>query len=422
MGLRPARYGGIAKKKEPKRENDPYYITDRGREVLADPPALLDYEYLKRFPEYVAACKNNGSSKTPRDRSKRNGAHDTGARRDPIAEVTNDLKGSTVHTAELTLTSEDSQQTEPSEDKMGAASYSYTIKHIIEEGCFLDQERLREIFKRLKVKKNLILQGPPGTGKTWLAKRLAYALIGSKDQNVTQDRLRMVQFHQSLSYEDFVRGMRPSGADGRLELVDGLFLQIAESARAKLDRPFVLVIEEINRGNPAQIFGELLTLLEDTKRNEEDSFALAYPRRPDEMFHVPPNLYVIGTMNIADRSLALVDLALRRRFAFENLTPQLNGAWKTWCTDRLRMPSEDVSLIEDKINALNNEIEQDRSLGPQYRIGHSYVTPCISARISDARSWFRDLVRTEIVPLLEEYWFDAPDKVSTAAKSLLEGL
>src|SRR5271166_3691265 len=193
----------LLKKKEPKRENDPYYITDRGREVLADPPALLDYEYLKRFPEYVAACKNNGSSKTPRDRSKRNGAHDTGARRDPIAEVTNDLKGSTVHTAELTLTSEDSQQTEPSEDKMGAASYSYTIKHIIEEGCFLDQERLREIFKRLKVKKNLILQGPPGTGKTWLAKRLAYALIGSKDQNVTQDRLRMVQFHQSLSYEDF---------------------------------------------------------------------------------------------------------------------------------------------------------------------------------------------------------------------------
>ena len=121
---------------------------------------------------------------------------------------------------------------------------------------------LTQILSRVQAKKNLVLQGPPGTGKTWLAKRLAYALIGSKDPKVARDRLRIVQFHPSLSYEDFVRGWRPSAA-GKLELVDGIFLEVVEAAKAEPDRPFVLVIEEINRGNPAQIFGEILTLLEE---------------------------------------------------------------------------------------------------------------------------------------------------------------
>jgi 5-methylcytosine-specific restriction protein B len=231
----------------------------------------------------------------------------------------------------------------------------------------------------------------------------------------------MVQFHPSLAYEDFVRGMRPSGTDGKLNLVDGIFLEIANSAKLEPDRRFVLVIEEINRGNPAQIFGELLTLLEDSKRNRDDAIELAY-RRPDERIYVPRNLYLIGTMNVADRSLALVDLALRRRFAFENLVPQLNGAWNTWCTDRFGMSAADVSIIEQRIKALNNEIEQDRSLGPQYRIGHSYVTPQIGVIIGNDLNWFKDVVRSEIVPLLEEYWFDAPSKVEAARHRLLEGL
>lgn len=302
-----------------------------------------------------------------------------------------------------------------------AAAPSYTIAQIGDDGCFLSQEALAQIIARVESKKNLVLQGPPGTGKTWLAKRLAYALIGSKDPKVTRDRLRVVQFHPSLSYEDFVRGWRPSG-EGKLKLTDGIFLEIVEAAKAEPDRPFVLVIEEINRGNPAQIFGELLTLLEDSKRSREEAMELAYRQNADERVYIPRNLHVIGTMNIADRSLALVDLALRRRFAFVSLEPQLNSLWKAWCIDRCNIVPEVVKLIEQRMNALNEEIAQDRSLGPQYRVGHSYVTPQAGAPIADGKTWFKDVVRTEIAPLLEEYWFDAPDKVASASAKLLEGL
>ncbi|MFZ1413668.1 MAG: AAA family ATPase [Defluviicoccus sp.] len=311
--------------------------------------------------------------------------------------------------------------TDALETEEEAAAPSYTVTHIAEEGCFLAPETLTDILARVELKKNLVLQGPPGTGKSWLAKRLAYALIGSRDPKVTRDRLRVVQFHPSLSYEDFVRGWRPS-ATGKLELVDGVFLEIVEAAKAEPDRPFVLVIEEINRGNPAQIFGEILTLLEDTKRSREEAMELAYRREVGERVYVPRNLYVIGTMNIADRSLALVDLALRRRFAFINLEPQLNGLWRSWCAARCNLPDDTIALIEQRMNALNDEIGQDRSLGPQYRIGHSYVTPGAGSAITDPRRWFGDVARTEIIPLLEEYWFDAPDKVKAAAQRLLEGL
>ena len=302
-----------------------------------------------------------------------------------------------------------------------AAAPSYTANNIIDDGCFLAKKAIEEILVRTESKLNLVLQGPPGTGKTWLAKRLAYALIGSKDPKVTRDRLRVMQFHPSLSYEDFIRGWRPSG-DGKLALVDGVFLEIVEAAKAEPDRPFVLVIEEINRGNPAQIFGEVLTLLEDTKRNREEAMELAYRREVGERVYVPRNLYVIGTMNIADRSLALVDLALRRRFAFVTLEPQLNGLWHNWCTEQHGLDPDIVSLIEQRMNSLNDEIGKDRSLGTQYRIGHSYVTPHHGSQIADGRAWFKDVARTEIIPLLEEYWFDAPDKVNAAAAKLLEGL
>lgn len=316
---------------------------------------------------------------------------------------------------------EDFFENEELEDDDGeTAPPSYTAADILKEGCFLAQSAISQILAGIEGKRNLVLQGPPGTGKTWLARRLAYALIGSKDPRVTRNRLRVVQFHPSLSYEDFVRGWRPSG-DGKLSLVNGVFLEIVESAKAEPDRPFVLVIEEMNRGNPAQIFGEILTLLENAKRGPEDALEITYPRSPGERVYVPRNLYVIGTMNIADRSLALVDLALRRRFAFVTLEPQLNGAWRRWCTER-GFEGEVIDLIERRIAALNDEIAQDRSLGPQYRLGHSYVTPIVGAAIDDARAWFLDVVRTEIVPLLQEYWFDAAEKVSAAEGKLKEGL
>jgi 5-methylcytosine-specific restriction protein B len=271
------------------------------------------------------------------------------------------------------------------------------------------------MISRLEIKKNLILQGAPGTGKTWLAKRLGKALIGRRTPKPEQ--LRSVQFHPSLSYEDFVRGYRPSS--NGLTLTDGVFLQAVEAARAQPDLAHVLIIEEINRGNPAQVFGEMLTLLENTKRSRADAIELAYRKQPGERVHVPDNLYVIGTMNIADRSLALVDLALRRRFAFVSLEPVLNDSWAAWCLDR-GIDEDMVTLMRSRMMALNEEISADRTLGPQFRVGHSYVTP--TAPLDDPISWFRDVINTEIGPLLEEYWFDAPDRAAEAMARLRSGL
>ena len=132
---------------------------------------------------------------------------------------------------------------------------TYTLDDIIFDGCFLSRQELSDILERWRPKKNLVLQGPPGTGKTWLAKRLGFALIGSNNRETSRSRLRVVQFHPSLAYEDFVRGWRPAG-DGRLALVDGIMMQAIEAAGSEPDRPFVLVIEEINQGNPAQIFAK----------------------------------------------------------------------------------------------------------------------------------------------------------------------
>jgi 5-methylcytosine-specific restriction protein B len=306
------------------------------------------------------------------------------------------------------------------ETEREVANPSYTIENIVRDGCFIPDVLIYRLLERVRSKKNVVIQGPPGTGKTWLAKRLAYALIGSSDPKLTRQRLRIIQFHPSYSYEDFVCGWRPTG-NGTLALLDGVFLQIVEAAKAQPDRPFVLVIEEINRGNPAQIFGEVLTLLEVSKRNRDDAMELAYHTEKHEKVYVPKNIHVIGTMNIADRSLALVDLALRRRFAFVDLEPQFNEHWRRWCVERCGFPIEAVDLMRARIAALNEEIEGDRALGSQFRIGHSYLTPAADMPVSDPVEWFRDVVRTEIVPLLEEYWFDAPEKASAAARNLLAG-
>jgi len=187
-------------------------------------------------------------------------------------------------------------------------------------------------------------------------------------------------------------------------------MQAIDAAASEPDRPFVLVIEEINRGNPAQIFGEMLTLLENTKRRPSEAIELAYrdPKKPDERVHVPANLYVIGTMNVADRSLAIVDLALRRRFVFIDLDPQLGQPWREWCAKR-GLSEENCAEIEARIGALNAEIAAAASLGPQFRVGHSYVTPDIDETVRDGPAWFRAKVETEIGPLLDEYWYDSPE-------------
>ena len=290
----------------------------------------------------------------------------------------------------------------------------YSVDSILKDGCFLEESHLSEILDRLKTKKNLILQGPPGTGKTWLAKRLAYALIGERDDY----RVRSFQFHPNMSYEDFVRGYRPN-AEGKLDLVDGPFIEMINEAKAHPHSKYVMVIEEINRGNPAQIFGEMLTLLEADKRTEGEALRLVYPKEKGERVFIPENLYVIGTMNVADRSLALVDFALRRRFAFVNLEPALNERWSEWVSERGIDP-DFVLQIKGKLNLLNETIAGDSDLGPQFKVGHSYVTP--NEPIPNATEWFRQVVETEIGPLLDEYWNDNHQKSQEERNKLLRNI
>ena len=299
----------------------------------------------------------------------------------------------------------------------GDAAEGYSVTDVVNDGCFLERAGIERLLERLRTRKNLILQGPPGTGKTWLSKRLAFALMRKRDES----RVRAVQFHPNLSYEDFVRGWRPIG-EGKLALADGVFMEAIQAASRSPDETFVVVIEEINRGNPAQIFGELLTLLEADKRTQRDSVELCYPDKDgNRATHIPENLHVIGTMNIADRSLALVDLALRRRFAFVTLEPSLGEAWGDWV---VREGGVDPELVEDirrRIAALNERIAADVRLGSQFRIGHSYVTPSKRLEPDGTRDWFIQVVETEIGPLLEEYWFDSAGDASQAVRHLLDG-
>lgn len=290
----------------------------------------------------------------------------------------------------------------------------YGVDEILAEGCFLGASELRSALNLLTRKRNVILQGPPGTGKTWLAKRLGYALLRSRNS----DRLSAVQFQPSLSYEDFVRGWRPDGKGG-LRLADGALLDAVNTALADTTRPYVMVIEEINRGNPAQIFGEFLTLIEDSKRNKEESLRPAYPLWPGERIYVPENFYLIGTMNLADRSLALVDLALRRRFAFITLKPLFGERWRKWCIDH-GAPSEFLAAVAERLMKLNNAISEDRSLGAQFQIGHSFLTPTklMGATASEWKDWYLELIRSEITPLLSEYWYDDASKVQSQLKLL----
>lgn len=305
---------------------------------------------------------------------------------------------------------------EKPEPPQGLSVKPYTIADLTSDGCFLAIDEIERLLSRLRSKKNLILQGPPGTGKTWLAKRLGYLLIGWRDDS----KLRAVQFHANLSYEDFVRGFRPS-ADGRLAVEDGVFMQAVVAALGDPTNSYVVVIEEVNRGNPAQVFGELLTLLECSKRQPSDALELSHPG-PDgrrQPVYIPPNLHVIGTMNLADRSLALVDLALRRRFAFVTLQPRFDATWRRWVTDHRGVDSVLADDIAQRLIDLNLLITRSDRLGEQFQVGHSYLTPEVRLKEGETRAWFCDVVETEIGPLLEEYWFDAPEQARKAREQLL---
>lgn len=288
----------------------------------------------------------------------------------------------------------------------------YDTISLLDNGCFLNEKDLNEILTTWIDKKNLILQGPPGTGKTWLARRLAEVLLRLSPGHKT-DRIQAVQFHANTSYEDFVQGYRPS--HDRLVLENGPFLDLIDRATVSSRQKFVIVIEEINRGTPAQIFGELLTLLEGDKRNVSEALQLSYS---DKKIYIPENVFVVGTMNTADRSLAIMDFALRRRFAFFDLKPCLNDLWLRWCLDRCNDESVWVRIRGD-IEKLNDLIKSDPLLGRDFAIGHSFVTPTNDFRDPSAvQDWYKRVVKREILPLVAEYWFDDTDRLEEARKIL----
>ena len=277
------------------------------------------------------------------------------------------------------------------------------------QGLFLEPDHFDRLLSTIKSGKNLILQGPPGTGKTFMARRIAWCLIGRMDDDCTE----MVQFHQSYAYEDFVEGFRPT-KEGGFDLKPGVFRRFCERARANPNTPHVFIIDEINRGNLSRIFGELLMLIEGDKRSEDYAVTLTYS---GTRFHVPENIFILGMMNTADRSLALVDYALRRRFTFETLEPAYgHSAFAEYLTEKGADP-ELVRRISERMAKLNKKIRDDQELGPGFQIGHSYFVPNEGDEPSDG--WYQHVVDTRIAPLLREYWFDAPEDVETEVAQLL---
>ncbi|MCY7070864.1 AAA family ATPase [Streptococcus oralis] len=282
-------------------------------------------------------------------------------------------------------------------------SYSSYTKEDFLNDVFMSEEEYERLRSVLVFKKNIILQGAPGVGKTYTAKRLAYSLIGEK--NV--ERVKMVQFHQSYSYEDFIMGFRPS--DIGFELRKGTFYNFCKRAELDAVNDYFFIIDEINRGNLSKIFGELFMLLENDKRGA--SLQLVYS---DEKFFIPDNLYIIGMMNTADRSLAMLDYALRRRFAFFDLKPGFEtDGFKNY---QLTINNSKLTNLITCVKNLNYAIVSDETLGEGFCIGHSYFCNLKPESVDD--QVISNIVEYELVPLLKEYWFDEPNLVIEWSESL----
>ena len=273
---------------------------------------------------------------------------------------------------------------------------------------FIEETQLSRILDSISIRKNLILQGPPGVGKTYISRRIAWCLTGYRDA----PSIEMVQFHQSYAYEDFVQGWRPTESGG-FTLRNGVFFEFCKRAEQHPDVRFVFIIDEINRGNLSRIFGELLMLIEADKRGPDHAIALTYSVL-GKRFSVPANVYLLGLMNTADRSLAIVDYALRRRFAFETLTPAYRtGKFREYLLEA-DVDRRLVDRIQNNLDEVNSRIRDNKDLGAGFAIGHSYFVPDTTAD----EAWYSTVIETQIAPLMREYWFDHPEKAEELVETL----
>ena len=277
---------------------------------------------------------------------------------------------------------------------------------------FMSKEDYNELVETLKHQKNIILCGAPGVGKTYAATKLAYSVMGEQ----ADERVMQVQFHQSYSYEDFIMGYRPVESGG-FEIRTGAFYDFCQKAKEDSENDYFFIIDEINRGNLSRIFGELFMLIENSKRGNID-LPLLY--RPEERFTVPKNLYIIGMMNTADRSLAMLDYALRRRFAFFTMKPGFDTEqFRAYQTD---IGSSSFDRVISCVQELNHEIESDPALGQGFCIGHSYFCCLEEKPESEIASALKVVVKHEIIPMLREYWFDDIQKANEWGEKLLRAI
>ncbi len=283
-------------------------------------------------------------------------------------------------------------------------AYSVYTKADFLSEVYMTEERYDALSGVLQNKLNIILQGAPGVGKTFAARRLAWSIMGEKNDS----RIEFVQFHQNYSYEDFMMGYKPAGDS--FELKYGIFYRFCQKAQNQPDKPFFFIIDEINRGNMSKIFGELLMLIEKDYRGTKAT--LAYNGMP---FSVPKNLYIIGMMNTADRSLAMIDYALRRRFSFFDIEPGFDS--HGFLAYQNSLNNDTLNALIAKVKDLNNEIALDKSLGKGFCIGHSYFC----GRTNCTEEWLRAVVDYDILPMLREYWFDETNKLQRW-ENILQGV